>query len=208
MFKKIVTLSLKLLAKIRLKRMRPLIIGVTGSFGKTSTKEAIYTVLKDHYPTLQSEKSLNTEIGMSLAILQQPSGFNSPLKWMKVLACAKWNAFFGKNYNYIVLEYGVDKPGDMDALLAICKPDIAVITHIAAVHQAEGQFKNEEEVFQEKKKLAEAASTAVILNHHDVFLKKLEGTLKTKTYWFNGTDISVSRVGQTTHGIHADIHYV
>ena len=60
----------------------------------------------------------------------------------------------GKAHDFLVLEYGADKPGDIQYLISVVKPDIAVLTHISSVHQAEGQFKNEEEVFKEKKHLA------------------------------------------------------
>ena len=133
--------------RFKLKRTRPKIIGVTGSFGKTSTKEAIYEVLKTRWNVYRSPKSLNTETGLLLSILEQPSGFSSPLKWIKILAGAFLNALLGKAYDFLVLEYGADKPGDIQYLISVVKPDISILTHISSVHQAEGQFKNEEEVF-------------------------------------------------------------
>lgn len=175
------------LVKIKLSRTRPTVIGITGSFGKTSTKEAIYEVLKIRWNVYRSRKSLNTEIGLLLAVLEQSSGFSSPIKWMKILASAVKNAFWGGKYDFIILEYGADKPGDIEHLVKIVKPHISIITHISKVHQAENQFKNEEDVFNEKKRLVEALGpqNTAILNWNDNFLKKLDKHLRAKTFWFN-----------------------
>ena len=83
------------LARHRLKRLRPFIIGVTGSVGKTSTKDAIFTLLKSRYQVVRNEKSYNTEFGLPLAILEQPSGFSSPLEWAGVLFRAWAKLFSG-----------------------------------------------------------------------------------------------------------------
>ena len=68
MFKKIVQYILKILAKLVLARFKPTIIGITGSVGKTGTKEAIYTVLCSKFKVRRNIKSYNTEIGVPLAI--------------------------------------------------------------------------------------------------------------------------------------------
>ena len=55
-----------------IKKQRPKVIGITGSVGKTSTKEAVFTVLEGKYKddVYRSHKNLNTEVGLTLAILQ------------------------------------------------------------------------------------------------------------------------------------------
>lgn len=201
---------LEMLVKIKLQRTQPKIIGVTGSFGKTSTKEAVYEVLKTRWAVYRNPKSLNTELGILLAVLEQPSGFSSPLKWLHVLSAAAINAFAGKKYDFLVLEYGADKPGDIEHLISVVKPHVAIITHIAAVHQDEGQFKDERAVFEEKKKLAMAAGI-VILNRGDVWLQalpeKLENNLTAKIFWFGkGGDIYAENLKNTSGGFEAEIH--
>lgn len=200
---------LESLVKYKLSRSSPTIIGVTGAFGKTSTKEAIYEVLKTKWSAYRNPKSLNTEIGMLLAILQQPSGFRSPFKWASILASAAKNALTGEKYNFLVLEYGADKPGDIEHLVKIVKPHIGVMTHVARVHQAEGQFKNIEEVFKEKKKLVTNLdkSGIAILNAEDSHINKLKN-LNAKTFWFNSHEgIYATDVKNTHTGISAQIHF-
>lgn len=208
-FKFMVERFLRVLVHIKLARTKPTIIGITGSFGKTTTKEAVYEVLKTHWRVYRNPKSLNTEIGLLLAVLEQPSGFRSPIKWAKVLLKAIVNAFAGRAYDFLILEYGADKPGDIDHLVNMVKPDVAIITHIAAVHQAEGQFKNAAAVFEEKKKLVTrlGKTDVAILNSEDGFLKNLKGELAAKTFWFGrGGDIFADNLKNTTSGFSATLH--
>ena len=112
-----------------------IVIGVTGSSGKTSTKEAIGNLFKIAFGDncLVSSGNLNNEIGLPLALL----GYREvPTAWQYpgVLMGAWWRARNLRPKGAYVLEYAVDRPGDMDKLLDIIKPNIAVFTNIAAVH--------------------------------------------------------------------------
>ena len=78
-FRFIVTQLLITQAKKYLKKHRTQVIAITGSVGKTSTKEATYHFLKNHFKIYKSPQGFNTEIGISLTILQEEnSGFSSP----------------------------------------------------------------------------------------------------------------------------------
>ncbi|EKD63183.1 MAG: hypothetical protein ACD_51C00323G0007 [uncultured bacterium] len=168
------------LAKYRLGHLKADIIGVTGSVGKTSTKDAIYCVLSRRNHVLRNQKSYNTEFGVLLALLEQESGFSSPYLWIETLFQAFKTAFFGKkDYSKIVIEMGVDKPGDMDVLLKIIKPSIGVLTAIKPVHLAEGQFSNLEEILNEKAKMVKrmGKNEWAILNIDDHYLSLLANSL-------------------------------
>ncbi|MDQ3930076.1 MAG: UDP-N-acetylmuramoyl-tripeptide--D-alanyl-D-alanine ligase [Chloroflexota bacterium] len=88
------------------------VIGVTGSVGKTSTKEVLASVLSSRFPTLKSQGNLNNEIGLPLTLLQLTS-----------------------NHRKAVLEMGAGYAlGELTLLCDIAKPEIAVVTHVLAVH--------------------------------------------------------------------------
>jgi len=84
--KKILELKLKILAELILSKYKPEIIGVTGSVGKTSTKEAIFKVLKDNnFNVRQNKKNYNNELGLPLTIIDAESGGKNILKWIITL---------------------------------------------------------------------------------------------------------------------------
>lgn len=134
--KKLIQFKLKLLAKMILAKYQPEIIGVTGSVGKTSTKEAVYTVLNTKFKARRSVKNYNNEIGLPLTVIGKDSPGKSILGWLLVfLQAAKLIIFRDDNYpKILILEMGVDMPGDMDYLTSIAKPNIGVITLIGSVH--------------------------------------------------------------------------
>ncbi len=154
-FKQLVLWELKRMTKRRVKKFKGKVIAVTGSIGKTSTKDAIFTVLNTRYKVKKSEKSMNTDMGLFLTILEIDNGNKSIGKWSWLLMKAFYNSFFTDHSDIMLLEFGVDKPGDMDFLTSIVKPDIAVLSNVFPVHLDEGQFKNVAEIFDEKKKIVE-----------------------------------------------------
>lgn len=205
LLRKIVLKKLKILAGIKLKRMKAKIIGVTGSVGKTTCKDAIYEVLSKRYKVLKNKKSFNSEFGLPLTILQQDSGFNSPIEWIKILLRGFWRAFFvNDKFDYLVLEMGVDKVGDMDYLTNLAKPDIALITAINPVHMDEAQFADVEEIFAEKSKIFKKAQTKII-NIDDKYISQVKGDYM---YGFKeGADFKAFSFLQTDKGIDFEVEY-
>jgi len=92
-------------------RFRPLVVGITGSIAKTSTKEAVATVLGRRFRTLSSEGNQNNEIGLPLTILELDPGHEA-----------------------VVLEMGMYVGGEIADLARIARPAIGVVTAVQGVH--------------------------------------------------------------------------
>ena len=80
--KKIIVLLITLEARLILKKYKPTIVGITGSVGKTSTKDAVYAVLATTYFVRKSEKSFNTEFGVPLTIIGAKNAWSNPTHWL------------------------------------------------------------------------------------------------------------------------------
>ncbi|MFM2423773.1 MAG: hypothetical protein RLZZ70_160, partial [Candidatus Parcubacteria bacterium] len=174
-FKHVVVTILAFEAKVLLRRTKPTIIAITGSVGKTSTKDAIFSVLRHHRKTRKSEKSFNSEIGVPLSILGLPNAWSNPVMWFWNIIEGLFIAFFSKNYpEVLVLECGVDRPGDMRALTAWLKPDITVITRLPDVPVHVEYFSSPEAVSEEKLLLAAALKPngIFVYNHDDPKLQE------------------------------------
>jgi UDP-N-acetylmuramoyl-tripeptide--D-alanyl-D-alanine ligase len=181
--RKFVLLTLKWLAKRRLKKFKGKVIAVTGSVGKTSTKEAVFAVLNSQFRVRRSQKSMNSEFGLLLTILDIESGYSSAYKWSLLLLKAFYNSLLKDHSDILLLEFGVDKPGDMDFLLSVAKPDIGVLTNIFPVHLAEGQFADLQAIFEEKRKVIDALdeeSGMAILNIDNPYIENLAKSRKKK----------------------------
>ncbi|MBI4232751.1 UDP-N-acetylmuramoyl-tripeptide--D-alanyl-D-alanine ligase, partial [Candidatus Peregrinibacteria bacterium] len=211
--KKLVLRMLKSLAKRRMKRFRGKVIGVTGSIGKTSTKEAIYTVLNSRYKVRKNRKSMNSDFGLLLTILDIESGFTSATKWSWYLLKGFWHSLWRDHSEVLLLEMGVDAPGDMDFLLSVVKPDIAVLTGVSYTHLDEGQFASPEAVFAEKRKLIDALKEGgkAVLGTDNDYCRKLAKELKKKRVLSYGTDRDddfwASQIKQSLEGTDFVLHH-
>jgi UDP-N-acetylmuramyl pentapeptide synthase len=144
-------------SKILLKRMKPKIIAVTGSVGKTSTKDAIFSVVSAQYSARKSDKSFNSEIGLPLTILGLKNPWTNPLKWLQTLYAGFITACFTKEYpEWLVLEVGADHPGDIGRAMKLLTPDIGVLTAVPNVPVHVEYFPSTESVLIEKRKLIDA----------------------------------------------------
>lgn len=134
--KHILRFKLKILARLIIKKYRPIIIGITGSLGKTSAKEAVFQVLKDRFLVRMSSKNYNNEIGLPLTIIGAETAGHDLLAWLKVFfqACG---LLITKDKNYprvLILEMGVDRPGDMAYLTSIAPPSVGLVTMVSYSH--------------------------------------------------------------------------
>ena len=176
------------LSRAILNAYRPQIIGVTGSIGKTSAKEAIYTVLSAKFKVRKNIKNYNNEIGLPLTIIGAASGGQSPLGWLKVFL----QAFFllirqDKNYpRFLVLEMGADRIGDLKYLTTLAPCKVGVVTGVAPVHLE--YFKTLEKIAKEKSVIVShlPADGWAILNADNQYTAAMAQATKAKvlTYGF------------------------
>lgn len=169
-FKIVITVILEAEAKLVLKKYKPKIIAITGSVGKTSTKDAIFAVVGETLIARKSEKSFNSEIGLPLTILDCENGWSNPVLWAKNIIKGFVLVITSTHYpKWLVLEIGAGKPGDIERATRLVTPDVAVVTRFGEVPVHVEYFKNPDELFDEKAKLVKAlrSTGAIILNADD-----------------------------------------
>lgn len=188
-FKKIIYTILKWEAILVLKRFKPRIIGVAGSVGKTSTKDAIHASLKDFIVIRKNQKSFNSEIGVPLTILGLETGWNNPRIWItNIFAGIK--VLFSKDYpEWLVLEMGTDRPGDMKKLISWISLDYAVFTRFPNVPVHAEYFAKAQDVNDEDAQMMFGLKKegVLVLNADDELIAELalKSTFKTLWYGFN-----------------------
>lgn len=125
---------LAVLAKGVLRKYRPLVVMVTGSVGKTSTKDAAAAVLATRYNLRASEKSYNSEFGVPLTVIGAKNPWMNPIAWVKVVQQALGLLFLPSHYpKLLVLEVGADRPGDLSRILSFAQPDAVIVTRLPDV---------------------------------------------------------------------------
>jgi len=187
-FKNIIVAIITFEAKVLLKRRKPKIIAITGSVGKTSAKDAIYTVLKDHVHARKSQKSYNSEIGVPLSVLGLENGWNNPLLWLKNIFDGAIVAFISRDYpEVLVLEVGVDRPGDMHTLTQWVQPDIVVLTRLPDVPVHVEYFNAPEDVIAEKMQLVHALKEdgVLIYNNDDEKIRSEVVNVRQQSFGFS-----------------------
>ncbi|MFH1088662.1 MAG: Mur ligase family protein [Patescibacteria group bacterium] len=183
MARKILKKWLRFLASRVLKKYHPRIVAITGSTGKTSTKEAVLTVLKkskEDNRVVGTQGNLNTEFGVTATIIQP--GFTGTESGREVKLTIKdlgqltWHAIrllvIKVSYpKVLVLELAADRPGDMKYFMSFIRPEISVLTNIGDVHLE--FFGSKSELVEEKSLIiANVDSKGVaILNKEDEFSK-------------------------------------
>ncbi len=189
-FKDIVLKIIRIEAELVLKKYNPKIITITGSVGKTSTKDAIYPVLSKFYYVRKSDKSYNSQIGLPLTILGIPNGWNNPYIWLiNILKGLKLILFKNKYPEWLVLEVGVGKPGDMKETAMWLRSDIVIITAIGDIPAHVEFFDSREHLIEEKSGLIETLKKGgtLILNKDDQDVFNMRNKTKEKifTYGFD-----------------------
>lgn len=199
MLKKILQNKLKTLSHQIIRSHKPEIIGITGSVGKTTTKEAVATVLQSRFTIRSSYKNYNNEIGLPLTVIGAQSPGRSVSGWLSIFQKAK-KLISNSQTTYpemLILEMGVDHPGDMDYLTSIAKPSRAIITRLGRAHAE--FFSSVNELHQEKLKLARALSEDGILiyNFEDEILRSACSDFKVRMISYGvsvGADVQATNI--------------
>ncbi|HHW68812.1 MAG TPA: UDP-N-acetylmuramoyl-tripeptide--D-alanyl-D-alanine ligase [Tenericutes bacterium] len=139
---------LALATLIRNKNINIPLIAITGSVGKTTTKELMYEILSSSYNVLKNEGNLNNHLGLPMTLL----GYN--------------------NEDVIITEIGMNHTGEVNNLSNCCKPDISIITNIGSSHI--GNLGSKKNILKAKLEIIEGMNEGVlILNGDDRLLKKI-----------------------------------
>lgn len=164
------------------------LVGITGSVGKTTTKEMIYSVLSRGFKTLKTEANYNNEVGMPKTLL----GLDS-------------------SHKAAVIEMGMNHKGEISRMSTSCKPTVCVITNIGVSHienlgSQEGILKAKLEILD-----GAAADAPLILCRDDRILSKAEIYGDRKIWYYSASkkdcDVYASEIAADSKGISFTIHY-
>ncbi|MBE7536649.1 MAG: UDP-N-acetylmuramoyl-tripeptide--D-alanyl-D-alanine ligase [Anaerolineales bacterium] len=155
--------ALQQIARFWRRKMDVRVIGVTGSVGKSTTKELIAEVLGVLYHTLKSPGNLNNEIGLPLTLLKLSPG-----------------------HQRVVLEMGFYVPGEIALLCDIALPQVGVVTNIGTVHAERAG--SQEAIARGKAELVQALPPApegvAILNFDDAWVRRMEEKTKARVFFY------------------------
>ena len=197
-FKKIISYILQIESRLVLWKYKPKIVAITGSVGKTSTKDALYAVIYGISYVRKSEKSYNSEIGLPLTILGCPNGWDSPYIWLRNILKGLWLFVWPHKYpQWLVLEVGIGKPGDMKKTASWLQTDAVIITAIGETPVHIEFFDSRDHLVEEKSKLIKTLKKdgILILNADDdsVLGMKTKTKNRTITYGFKkGAEVLAS----------------
>lgn len=133
----------------KLKRVNPILIGITGSYGKTSTKNYLYQLLSLKYRVCKTPKSYNTYLGVLKSI----------------------NEEMDENCEIMIIELGVDKINGLDKVLSFLEFDYSIITSIGPQHLK--TFKTIDNIVKEKSKILNNTKKKIFLNYNYEYLRML-----------------------------------
>lgn len=170
--------ALRDLAKWYLAKFCIPVVGITGSVGKTSTKDMVSCVLSRQFEVLKTQGNFNNEIGLPLTV------FN-----------------LDDSHEAAVLEMGMSGFGEISRLTAIAKPDIAIITNIGVSHIE--KLGSQEGILKAKLEIIEGLKDGglLILNGDDPMLLGLRGKLGVRcVYYGMNEENSIRAQNYTSHG--------
>jgi UDP-N-acetylmuramoyl-tripeptide--D-alanyl-D-alanine ligase len=213
---------LKWLANKILCKYNPRIIAITGSTGKTTTKEAIFLVLSQASNLrdkliVKTAGNLNTEFGIPASIVDPnfvgtPVGDKVRLSWRDIFKLiGQANRLINQVEKYpdiLILELGADKPGDIAHFMTFIHPEVGILTNIGDVHLE--FFDTKANLVEEKRKLITGTlpTGLVILNKDDEFSNLIVRNLATKAVMVStkvDADYRATNIGLSGSGLRVDI---
>lgn len=180
--------ALQQIARYWRRKLNLRVVGVTGSVGKSTTKEMVAEVLSSRFRTLKSPGNLNNEIGLPLTILK-----------------------LGDGYQRAVLEMGFYVPGEIQFLCDIALPDIGVVTNVGTVHAERAG--SQEAIARGKSELIQSLPPegVAILNFDDPWVRKMEEKSKARVFFYGlspEADLWADQIqGLGLEGIRFRLHY-
>lgn len=153
-----------------IKKYKPRIIGITGSVGKTGTKEMVYAVLRDKFKVRASTKSFNHKLGIPLTILGLPNAWSNPFIWLKNIIKGLWLIIWPAKYpEWLILEVGVEQPGDIYRVAEWLAFDVVVLTKVPDVPTHVEFFKSAAQLIAEKLALVDGLKKdgVLVVNNDD-----------------------------------------
>lgn len=193
----IVALMLGFFARAVVHRYRPHIVMVTGSVGKTSTKDAVATVLATRFFVRKSEKSFNSEFGVPFTILGVENPWGNPLAWFSVMKSALALLILPNHYpNMLVLETGADRPGDLARILRMAMPEAVVVTRLPDIPVHVEAYASPENVREEEfsPAYALAADLPLIIPADDLYARDMAVRTPARIISYGFTDDANVRI--------------
>lgn len=200
--KKVLEAYLGWCVKKAIKRDKPTVVAIGGSVGKTTTRSVISVVMSalfkpEEYRT--SIKNFNNELGVPISVFAKKMPGKSPVKWLDLLFAGTLHALGVKKLDmrYLVLEMGADHPGDLDYLLRIAPPTIAIITALGAEHTE--HFGSAESAIEEERRILRVlpGDGEAVLNTDDVFTWESRSLVKGETVGFGKGAEALVRIEST-----------
>ncbi len=204
---------LAILARAVILKYRPIVVMITGSVGKTSTKDAVAAALSERYFLRASEKSYNSEFGVPLTIIGAKNPWENPIAWIQVIQEALALILLPNHYpQLLVLEVGADSPGDLARILSIATPDAVVVTMLPEIPVHVEAYASPQAVRDEEFQpaYALAAGSPLIISADDGHSRKMAKRLSVNVIsvgYGADADMRIEDSRYSAKGMEGTLHY-